>query len=357
MARLFFIRGGLVAWITLALAASHVAADDAAAPGIVVLRNGNVLWGNIEEVGESYRIAAATTSILVPADQVDIACRSLKEAFDIQRGRVGPSMERRCELVRWCLRQDLLAEAAREILEIRAADPQNFALPSLELQLRQCLELRNLKTTPSTPPSPHTSGVVLASATEPAASPAISVNVQTQFVRSIQPMLLHSCATGGCHQPGSKQKLQLDRWALQGAGSPALVRRNLDAVLAQLDRQDPSHSPLLERGRTAHGQPNQPASKSLSALQSKLLLNWLNEVAGVKPPEPTPALADEAADQQDAEPLDFEEPLDDADFDFQPAKAAPAARFKPRDAFDPEIFNRRHAKRAFTGLPASLGSK
>jgi hypothetical protein len=65
----------------------------------------------------------------------------------------------------------------------------------------------------------------------------------------------------------------------------------------------------------------------------------------------------EAADQQDAEPLDLEVPLDDADFDIQPAKAAPATGFKPRDAFDPEIFNRRHAKRAFTGLPASLGSK
>ncbi len=356
MSRLFFIRGGFVAWITLTLAASHVAADGAAAPGVVVLRNGNVLSGNVEQVGESYRIAAATTSILVPADQVDIACRSLKEAFDIQRGRVGPSMERRCELVRWCLRQDLLAEAAREILEIRAADPRNFALPSLELQLRQCLELRNLKSAAPTPPA-HSSGVVLASAIEPAAAPVTSVNVQTQFVRSIQPMLLHGCATSGCHQPGSKQKLQLDRWALQGAGSPALVRRNLDAVLAQLDGQDPSHSPLLERGRTAHGQPNQPASKALSALQSKLLLNWLNEVAGVKPPEPTPAQPNETAGQQHAESLDLEEPLDDADFDIQPAKAAPAVRFKPRDAFDPEIFNRRHAKRAFTGLPASLGLK
>jgi hypothetical protein len=35
----------------------------------------------------------------------------------------------------------------------------------------------------------------------------------------------------------------------------------------------------------------------------------------------------------------------------KPAAATP--KFKPRDAFDPEIFNRRHATRALSGLPSN----
>jgi hypothetical protein len=356
MSALRRISGRLIFLLMLfALAAGSLQSAEPVPPGVVVLRNGNVLAGRIDRSGDSFRVVTANSAIVVPADQVDFACASLQEACEVQRRRIGSSIPRKCELARWCLRHGLLDEAARETLEIRTAAPDCLVLPSLQLQLKQALELRSLQSAVGQEPRKPNAGVVLASATEPApANPGISIDAQSQFIRSIQPMLLHTCATGGCHQPGSQDKLQLDRWALEGGGNPMLVRRNLEAVLAQLNKQNPAQSALVERARTAHGSPGQPPSRPLSALQSTLLLNWLNQVAGVKPPEAAPP-SSEAAPAEEA--LDEDLSFDDIQLDAKSVKASAPPKFKPRDAFDPEIFNRRHAKRAFTGAPASANAK
>jgi hypothetical protein len=321
---------------------------------VVVLRNGNVLEGAVQKTGESYRIEAPGWSIQVPADQVDIACGSLKEAYEIQRRRYsGSSADGHLELARWCLRQGLLDQTAREILDARTADPANRALPSLELQLRQASDVHAIKQTMVK----RDSSVVPASAvaekvTHSVSSPAeVPLDAQMQFVRSIQPMLVHNCAFGGCHHPGAPHKMQLDRWAVVGAGNRTLIRRNLDAVLAELNKEDPSKSRLLERARQAHGLPNQPSSRPLTPLQTNLLLTWLNQAAGKTAlPEAAPPDMDGHEAAAPAESSD-EGMIDDTDGADNPASKA-ALPFKPRDAFDPEIFNRRHATRAFTGLPS-----
>jgi hypothetical protein len=103
-----------------------------------------------------------------------------------------------------------------------------------------------------------------------------------------------------------------------------------------------------------HGAANQPPSHALTSLQSTLLVNWLNQVAGIKPAEPAPPQDLPTADESWEEDSGF----DSLEADTKPLpKAASTPKFKPRDAFDPEIFNRRHAKRAFSGVPASISEK
>jgi hypothetical protein len=333
-------------------AASHGEAPKA---GVIVLRNGNVLEGWVEHAGDIYRVESEGWSIQVPAEQVDSACGTLREAYDIRRKRLGDSVDAHVELAHWCLRQELLAEAAREILDLRIAEPTNSEIPSLELRLRQQGEVQALWQAAKGAGGP--SPIAAAGRSAAASSSAIetSLEVQTQFVRSIQPMLIHGCATGGCHQPRSSQQLQLDRWALDGVGNRTLIRRNLASVLAAIHKEEPEQRPLLERARQSHGGLKQAASRPLSRHQLSLLTEWVNQASGKMPPvEFMPTEGSDAESPADASALDAEVASEmEAELASLEKPTAATPTFKPRDAFDPEIFNRRHAKRALSGLPSN----
>jgi hypothetical protein len=179
-------------------------------------------------------------------------------------------------------------------------------------------------------------------------------DVQEKFVRSIQPMLVHGCTTAGCHSPNSRQSMELDRWALEGSGIPTLIRKNLEQVLAQVDVKDPASSPLMRRARQAHGIRNQPLSTPLAPYQTAILIEWLNEAAGVQPQAPLPVGSNadpNAVDPRRAElSMASEGEVTDAMVDeaamelLNRGKATTRTVFTPRDQFDPEIFNRRQAR-------------
>jgi hypothetical protein len=144
------------------------------------------------------------------------------------------------------------------------------------------------------------------------------------------------------------QQFQLDRWALEGNGSPDIVRRNLASVLAQFTLEDPPSSPLVIWARTPHGQRGDAASRPMAAHQTALLLEWLNLVAGIEPLGDVPSGASDLGSASGALELAPEGgPLLVGSVATGPdsVQSAPM-RFAPRDAFDPEIFNRRHAPQA-----------
>jgi hypothetical protein len=312
--------------------------------GVLVLRNGNVLTGAVQRYGDHYRVEAVGAIVEVPSGQVEMFAPSLEEAYEERRGVAGGlSADGHLELARWCMQVNLLGPAARELLDARRLDPQHSALGPLDMRLRQMMALQAARPAGDAAPSygtlsqGDTASFRLGEGSD-ASPPEISLPAQTRFVRSIQPMLIRSCAIGGCHQPGSPQRMQLDRWALEGNGNPALVRRNLSAVVRELNGADPKSSPLLHWARLTHGGPGAAASRPLTAHQASLLLEWLNQAAGVAP----------LGDNDGAEPLiaappsPLEERNDEAIDATEPAQhLSPPEPFEPRDEFDPEIFNRR----------------
>jgi hypothetical protein len=302
------------------------------AAGVLVLRNGNVLPGVVQRQGNHYRIENEGSVLQIPASQVDMACASLVDAYEQRRQqRVGNATDANLELARWCLRHGLLAEAAREILDARTDDPGHPALRTLDLQLQQGLadEASRLQR--------ERDAVALASHVEPAATEEV-----------------HGCTTSGCHSPDSRQAMVLDRWALEGSGIPTLIRKNLDQVLAQVDVEDPASSPLMRRARQAHGMSNSQLSTPLAPYQTAILIEWLNEAAGVQPQAPLPA---ERGDDPNAvdprlveQTMAGEGEVTDAMVDeaaqelLNRGKAKTRTAFTPRDQFDPEIFNRRQTR-------------
>jgi hypothetical protein len=357
-------------WLAVA-AVALCAASGRAADGdeVLVLRNGNVLQGAVARHGDQYRIDMPEATLRVPVDQVERYCRSLDEAYEQRRAsRVGQSADAHLELARWCLRNGMLEHAAREVLDARTIDPGHPSLPGIGEQLGHLLKART-----ATPAREKTLDANLATAQPAETAPdrpaemlevELSEAARAQFARSIQPMLIHSCSTGGCHQPGSQRQLQLDRWALQGAGNAEIVRRNLTSVSALINEDDPPSSPLIQWARQAHGGGSSKPSTPLAPYQAALLMEWLNEAAGFtpappeeSPPETAPATTAATEYRRPIPPSNI--PGVDAalaaemDAAFEAAGGetaaadAPAEKpYVPRDAFDPEIFNRRFASRA-----------
>jgi hypothetical protein len=333
-----------VALVTLALVQPWAHATEPAAFGVLVLRNGNVLKGTVRGNDGFYVVEHAGASLQIPAEQVEMACSTLAEAYERRRAdRVGTSADGHLELARWCLKNGLLDQAAREVLDARTRDPGHPALPMLDSAIQMGLELKASREAQGAETVAAPSAAQAPTA-QPPTAPLLepSAEAQTQFVRSIQPMLIQNCVTGGCHQPGAAQQMQLDRWALQGNGNPELIRRNLDAVLAQINVDDPPSSAVMIRSRQFHGGGRYGQSKPLASYQAAILLEWLSEAAGVQPEVPGAETPVEQPAAIQAEPSLA--PERSAAINPTPAATAPA--FKPRDAFDPEIFNRRMAAQA-----------
>jgi hypothetical protein len=350
----------LAALIATLLAVSSARSDEPAVTGVVVLRNGNVLQGAVSQAGDCYIVSDSGASLQIPVEQVEMTCASLADAYELRRqSRVGASADAHLELARWCLRHELLDQAAREVLDARTRDSGHPALASMDLQIRQALEAEVSRRERAKPDHATNKQGVEVEASAPSPAPSSlnpSVGAQTQFVRSIQPMLIHNCATGGCHQVASPQQMQLDRWALEGNGNPELIRRNLYAVLAQISAEDPPSSPLIMRARQSHGLRRDTMSRPLATYQAALLLNWLNEAAGVKPAVEgeLPASSPSAEDAVRATSTESDHILPASDVLVR----TEASDFKPCDAFDAEIFNRQSQARTSSGgtIPGTLES-
>jgi hypothetical protein len=329
--------------------------DGPTTKGVLVLRNGNVLSGDVRRIGDVYRIESRGGTLQVPAGQVERFAPSLWTAYEARRrDRVEGSADAHVDIARWCLQVGLHDLAARELLDARTLEPGHGGAALVELQLRQAIEA----STQRVPSSRVTVVAANASAANAAVGADVAVenagattaelsaDARIQFVRSIQPMLIQSCATSGCHQPGSAQTLQLDRWALVGKGNAEIVRRNLAAVRREVDIDDPMASRLLQMARSPHGGGSSSESRPITARQAALLVDWLNAVAGV---QPTTHESDAGASGANGTDFGVEQAVYDVPMLEPPAEpgllpAPPAARFQPRDAFDPEIFNRRFAK-------------
>jgi hypothetical protein len=331
--------GFVCAFLVCVAGAPSVAGDqNSALKGVLVLDNGNVLAGAIERVGDEYVINVTGATLQVPVDQVERFAPTIEVAYEQRRVTlVDGTADRHLELAAWCLHLKLFNQAARELLDARRIDAQIPGLETLERRLRHRLDLEASRARTS-----HAAATPLVRAAQEVAAeqplPSIPVAAQAQFVRSIQPMLIRNCATAGCHQAGAEHAMQLDRWALEGRGSVELVRRNLAAVLGEVDRENLEASELLAKARAVHGRAIAGGSRPLSAHQLDLLNGWMHQALDASPVEAAPSIATTPHAGEDSVALGDET----MEFDLNVMPAS----FTPRDAFDPEIFNRRRAARS-----------
>ena len=324
--------------------------------GLLVLRNGQVLAGQVTQAGDYYVVTLGGTSeVRLKTSEVEAVCGSLDEAYEFKAGHLsGAGAKAHLELAEWCLRHDLHARCAQQLTRAMRLEPDNPTLKLLERRLEFAV------TEPKTKAAAVSATSSLASAEQIEQAirglPAGSVE---KFSAAIQPILLNRCGANQCHGPNSKAEFRLLRPAPGQVASRRFTERNLYAALQQLDAARPDDSPLLTLPQRRHGSSlsavfDKHSQKQLAELTAWIKLTLaaphaspatipqgtatLSQSSSAAPPKsPTPAAPSAGAPVDATTTQVMKPPVDSTD-----SKPAPATdRFLPRDRFDPEIFNRR----------------
>ena len=178
----------------------------------------------------------------------------------------------------------------------------------------------------------------------------LPAGVVERFARKVQPLLVNNCTTSGCHQPSGAQNFQLDRAVLHGLSNRRTTLRNLVATLELVNRDAPKLSPLLAIPSGSHGGMKRSILGPRQEEQLRQLVDWVAMVTGAGLP---PTVADQPAGTvPDVVPASFDEAPSTAL--MHPLRhGTELAPWQPKDAFDPEIFNRQTDETAAAGVDAA----
>lgn len=304
---------------------------------VVVLRNGEILSGQVKQEKDRYIVTAEGTEIRLSGRDVDFICRSLDDAYIRQRDRAAAGqIEDRLRLINWCLRHRLLGYAATELAAAMETNPRHPGIAIFDQRLRQAIEQSNnadrriaaAQPPAAAPPAsiPNTSNpatldptganpvgassnaasTTTAAATAAAApakarAPLTSADLDRlsrslpdgtveHFIENVQPLLINSCSTVGCHGPSSKSEYALIRPAANGRLAPrGMSQRNLFNTFEWVDHKQPHESQFLVKAREPHG--GKPVGiLAENSVQYRQLVDWVRIATGATTlPPNTPA--------------------------------------------------------------------
>ncbi len=345
------MRRALALGIFICLFAPSAASDPISGPseGILVLRNGRVLSGRIEHVGDEYVVSLGEGSRLnISAAQVEFPCRDLEEAYRLKLTAMDRrNADQQLDLAEWCFRHGLFARAASQIRAARYLDPEIPRADRLERWLVRAS--RPTDHVPVAAPRERISHEDVEQAIRKIDPEAVAT-----FSRTVQPLLLNRCAIGGCHGSNAQADFHLIRSPTGNSLSRILTQRNLLATLQWVDADNPHESPLLVLPRSPHGSAGKAIFTEQDQKQLDHLVAWVNAVVDPKPDDyprsitkPNTILSQKGGRPpvlRQASAVTAPAAESAGDDDNTPASDSStqsALPFAPRDPFDPEIFNRR----------------
>jgi hypothetical protein len=309
--------------------------------GILALRNGQIIEGDIIRAGDYYVVSRGETSELrLKADEVELFCRSLLEAYEFKAQHVsGFSAKSHLDLAKWCLRHGLHDKCSEQLTAAQRLDPKNSQVAELETRLKLALEA------PPPPTTTRPSQLVPPDELEKALQNLPKASVE-KFGAVVQPILLNRCGANQCHGPNAKSEFRLLRPPPGQIVSRRFTQRNLYATLRFIDRSNPDNSPLVALPQQRHGNSLAAVFDKHTAGQLAELVIWARLTAGGTVASPTRAPATiapvEATLSQPAAKPDTEAASTDADRPPTSSTVKVANQQIFRDRFDPEIFNRHY---------------
>jgi hypothetical protein len=263
----------------------------------LLLRNGNVLAGRILRQGDDYIVQRDGATLHLAAHQVEAVCADLPAAYSHRRRSVDPhDAATHLRLADWCLQQGLLDAAELELAEAGRLEPMHPRLPIVQTRLAVAREPTRLALSASR--EDNSQSVATAVAVGQSAALA-AANVQTdrdplagypndtmeKFRRGIQPLLLNSCTTSGCHSRQGAYSFVLDRRALWHDAPRELTIANLASVLDRINRDMPRQSRLLAAAAAAHAPSLAASPLSVESPGFTRLSEWVMHVSGRDAPK------------------------------------------------------------------------
>ncbi len=325
--------------------------------GVLILRNGQAVAGTLTRAGDHFFVALPDGEIRLRADDVEMACRDLDEAYARKRA-VMPLGEahRHLDLASWCMRHGLLGPAASELADAIPADPDHPLIPVLRRRLEMALHPERQE--PGT--EPHKNLGPLRDDLD-AMVRRLPSGVVESFTSEVQPLLMNNCTTSGCHGPNSEHEFRLLRVPRNRPGGRRITQQNLHAVLEWIDRDTPEGSKLLTVPIEPHGGMDRPVFTQRELGQLQQLAAWVARLRNLPERDEAPATVHRLDRPQPVEtiapnPVSPSDPFSATSAEALPAEAteepgserprvqrgAPLEGFVPADPFDPGIFNRRY---------------
>jgi hypothetical protein len=320
-------------------------------PGIVLLKNGQVIEGSVLREGDRYVVTLGERGekgeIKVPLTEVDCVCRTIQEAYEHKRDAIlQTGVKPHTDLAEWCIRQGLLDRAADELVVAMRIDPSDGKIAAIQRKLKFAAEPKAQKKPRAEyvlPPSQEEIEAVLRT---------LPPETIEEFAANVQPLLLNRCATTACHGPNSDADFHLVRPPLKHANKTRETQRNLFAAISLITPQ--GESELLNKALAAHGGMETPILDHHDRRQVEQLAAWIQKVKNSSPGDAKSKtdrnVRQAGFEEEDAPPMTRRLPSVEAPAEFEPEKNAKPLKptsSKPgaRDPFDPKIFNEKyHAK-------------
>lgn len=328
---------GVLALAALAgLARTAEPSGQASKGRVLLLENERTLEGDVERVGDQYRVRRVVGETWVPAGKVHFLGETREDAYAYLRSRANlRDPDERLRLARWCHLHDLRDKALAEVAAAVQLRPDHEPTQRLLAGLQ-----RSAAVPQPPPPAPSRDHPEPA----PALAPPAELNQESlgQFVTRVQPILFNTCAS--CHASGRGGSFKLVRPVDGDATGRKPLHQNLTAVLAQLNFDQPQASPLLTKALSVHGEMRDPPLKGRQLAAYQTLEDWVRRTAASHAHlrqaratgTATPALP-EARPVVESRPVKPEAPPEPSPTLEEPPKQAP---MEPVDPFDPVIFNR-----------------
>jgi hypothetical protein len=286
---------------------------------VLLLSNGRILRGTVTEEGDNYIIRQNGGEIKVPKGQAEDAFGSMEALYNYKRAQVPPrDPDEHMKLARWCLSQNMQAEAKTHLLAVQALIPRSNEVKAMLVSI-EAAEARAAARPRVDPALVQTGGEMPARAPGPASAapagdsrpaeidvavlknagkelgltglpvifdlpPAIAVKRADVFARLVHPVLQASCAK--CHNEQYQGKFQLVEVKKRRDLTANVFRANLDATLQLVDPENPARSEILSSALIPHGNgPNKrPIFRGSNDPRFQIISAWVNSLRAVPGP-------------------------------------------------------------------------
>jgi hypothetical protein len=226
--------------VVLAASRTLGQADPPVRGHVLVLTNERTVEGDIERVGDQYRVRHAIGETWVPGDKVLRLCSDMSDAYRTLRAQANLHDPDEClRLGRWCHDHGLSAEALENIAAAVKLAPDHAEARRLLAGLQRAAA--------APPPALPAAPPVKAESVE---VPELDTATRAAFAARVEPILMNACA--GCHTNNRGGSFKLTRSYDTTSFNRVSLQQNLAAVLAQVNLQQPQESKLLVKAMTVH---------------------------------------------------------------------------------------------------------
>jgi hypothetical protein len=256
---------------------------------VLLFRSGRALEGQIDETETHYVVTRATGTVEILKSEIEFVANDLDGAYRYKRERINDAKPtEHIRLAQWCLVVNLRDRAIEELERCVELDPNSTRAKGLLENLRRAAKPAAKSSLPADESEPAKPNSEPPTRTYPSFQKELSPAHVSTFSVQVQPLLLRSCGTAGCHDANHPGPL-----ALVGSFRPSQrsSQKNLRAVLAQIDTEEPDTSPLLVESLRPHGAAHRsPFMNGLNDPAYAKLSDWVRAVSG-NPGPSMPAVA------------------------------------------------------------------